>query len=298
MIIPGERSMKGKLGQGALFFLAATLVFFSMADKRELYAQADKNNLHVQDDTYKIGAEDVLDISVWENKQLATKVTVRPDGKISFPLLDDLKVEGLTAIEVKEMITEKLTHFMSKPQVTVTIESINSCKVYVMGAVSSPGVLNLKRKTNLLQLLAMVGGLALTETADLQKAYILRKGHRLPVDFVRLVENGDVTQNVDLLPDDVIYIPDNFDKRITVIGEVVGPKTINFKNGITALDAVLMSGGPTTDADLNGTKIVRKKASQEEILKVELNKVMKKGKLEDNLKLMPGDVIIVPASML
>jgi polysaccharide biosynthesis/export protein len=288
MIIQTQRSTKSKIGQGALCLLAA-LVFFSMADRSSLYAQ---------DDSYRIGAEDVLNISVWENEQLAQDVTVRPDGKISFPLLDDLKVEGLTAIEIKEMITEKLTHYMSKPQVTVTVRNIESCKVYVMGAVSTPGVLSLKRKTNLLQLLAMVGGLTLTETADLQKAYILRKGNRLPVNFIKLVEEGDTTQNVDLRPDDVIYIPDNFDKRVTVIGEVVGPKTINFKNGITALDAVLMSGGPTTDADLDGTKIVRKKASQEEILNVKLNRVMKKGKLEGNVKLMPGDVIIVPASML
>jgi len=281
--------MKGKPSYRALFLLLATLVFLSMADKQKLYAQ---------NSDYRIGPEDVISISIWENQNLNSVVTVRPDGKISFPLLDDVKVEGLTAVEVKKIITEGLTRYMSKPVVTVTIQSIDSYKVYIMGAVSSPGVLSLKRKTNLLQLLAMVGGLTLVESANLQKAYLLRNDHHLPVDFSKLVEQGDTTQNVDLLPDDVIYIPNSFARRITVIGEVASPQSITFKNGITALDAVLMSGGPTEDAYLNGTTIITKRADQEKTLKVKLNDVMKKGKLEENMKLEPGDMVIVPACVI
>ena len=142
-----------------------------------------------------------------------------------------------------------------------------------------------------------MGGLTLAENADLKKAYILRGKQRLPIDFERLIEEGDITQNIDLLPDDVIYIPDNFAKRITVIGEVTNPGTVSFKDSITVVDAVLMSGGPTEDADLNDTKVVRKKPDKEESIKIRLKDIIKKGKLESNIKLEPGDIVVVPGSL-
>ena len=253
--------------------------------------------LSVKKNDYKIGAEDVLHISVWGNEQLTREVIVRPDGKISYPLLDDLSVTGLTPLQVKKIITKKLTDYVSEPEVTVIVQAINNYKVYIMGAVDSPGLFNLRRETNLLQLLAMVGGLRLAESANLKKAYILRGKQRVPVDFEKLIEEGDITQNIDLFPDDIIYIPDNFEKRISVVGEVTTPGTITYRKGITVLDAVLMSGGPTEEADLNDTKIVRKKENKEDLLDIELKDVMKKGKMEYNLALEPGDTIIVPASI-
>ena len=291
--------MKGKLSTFYSITITALLVFSllstsSIISAKILYAQTNDSNVP---NDYKIGAEDILHISVWENEHLNREVFVRPDGKISFPLVDDIKVNGLTAIEIKEIITRKLTDFISTPEVTVIVNSINNYKVYVMGAVNTPGEFSLKRKTNLLQFLTTVGGLTLAENADLKKAYILRGKKRLPVDFTKLIKEGDVTQNVDLLPDDTIYIPDNFGKRITVIGEVTTPGTVTFKDSITVLDAVLMSGGPTEDADLNDTKVVRKKADREETLKIRLKDIIKKGKLASNIKLEPGDIVVVPGSL-
>lgn len=284
-----------------LFFI---LLWFLEISQCSLYAQADD---------YKIGAEDILQISVWGNENLNQEVTVRPDGKISFPLVNDIKVIGLTTTKLRDMLTERLASFMSSPEVAVIIKSINNFKVYVIGAVTSPGVINLKRETNLLQLLAMTGGLTLAENADLKKACIMRGKKRLPVDFEKLIREGDVAQNIDLLPDDVIYIPDSFAKRITVIGEVKTPGTITYKDGITVLDAVLMTGGPTENANLNGTRIVRKtlpqppeektssqrrgKKSENKFIKVRLKDIMEKGNLEKNITLEPGDTIHVPASI-
>lgn len=274
--------------------LFSVLILSSMITPKDLNARPDDFNDAYD---YKIGAEDVLHISVWENEHLNRQVFVRPDGKISFPLVDDIEVDGLTTMEIKEIITEKLTRFINSPEVTVTIKNMNNYKVYVMGAVNVPGVYNLKRKTSLLQLFAMAGGLSLAKNIDLQKAYILREKKRLAVDFEKLIEEGDVTQNVELLPDDVIYIPDNYARRITVIGEVASPGTVVFKDGITVLDAVLMSGGITEDADLNDTKIVREKPDREEIIRIRLKDIIKKGKLESNIKLEPGDKVVVPAGL-
>lgn len=247
------------------------------------------------EEDYKIGAEDVLHLSVWGNDQLNKQVIVRPDGKLSFPLVDDIQVSGLTCLEVKKIIEKKIIAFVTNPQVTVIVENINNYKVYVIGSAGAPGVLNLKRKTTLLQLLAMVGGPNLAEEADLEGAYVLRGTERLLVDFERLIEKGDITQNIELLPDDVVYIPDNFDKRITVVGEVAKPGIVTFRKNITLLDAVLMSGGITEDADAADTKIIRKTAQKEEIIKVNLKEVIKKGKVKDNVDLRPRDLIVVPA---
>lgn len=291
--------MKSKSSQFSYIVTTAILLFSvlllsSMIIPKNLHAQPDDFN---ESNDYKIGAEDVLQISVWENEHLNRQVFVRPDGKISFPLVDDLAVAGLSTMEIKKIITEKLTRFINNPEVTVTIKIMNNYKVYFMGAVNVPGVYNLKRKTSLLQLFAMAGGLSLAKNIDLQKAYILREKKRLAVDFEKLIEEGDVTQNVELLPDDVIYIPDNYARRITVIGEVASPGTVVFKDGITVLDAVLMSGGATEDADMNDTIIVRETPEREEIIRIRLKDIIKKGKLESNIKLEPGDKVVVPASL-
>ena len=203
------------------FFIASivilfclTILFSSIIDRKSLYAQ-DKNDLPAQNGDYKngdykIGAEDVLAISVWRNDQLNREVVVRPDGKISFPLLDDLKVTGLTPLEVKKIITKKLALYIGDPEVTVILKGMNNNRVYIAGgAAGLPGVFNLKRKVTLFQLLDMADKKALTENVDLRRAYLLRGQERLPVDFEKLME-GDLTQDVELLPEDIIYLPDNF----------------------------------------------------------------------------------------
>lgn len=283
--------------------LLPLLLCFSEISKCYLYAQDAQDAQDAQVYDYKIGAEDVLQISVWGNNHLNQEVIVRPDGKMSFPLVNDIKVIGLTTTELKKILTKRLTSFISAPEVSVIVASINNYKVYVMANVSSQGVFNLKRKTNLLQLLAMAGGFTLVENADLKRAFILRDNKRLPVDFEKLIETGDINQNIDLLPDDLIYIPDSFAKRITVIGEVNAPGNITYKNGITVLDAVLMVGGPTEYANLNDTKIARTTkedspdATKIKLIEVKLKDIIKKGKLEENIKLEPGDTIHIPASL-
>ncbi len=278
-----------------LYFISISIIFtfWVILKAKILFAVSDDYK-----DDYKIGAEDLLYISVWGNEQLRMKVIVRPDGKISFPLINDLQVSGLTCREVKETITERLASYVSKPEVIVIVETINNYKVYILGSVDSPGVLNLKRKTTLLQALAMLGGLALSDRVDLKKAYLLRGTNQLPVDFEKLILEGDISQDTALLPDDIIYLPDNFENRLTIIGEVVKPGTITFRKDITVLDAVLMSGGATEHADLNDTKVIRKKGDRrKEVVRVRLHEIMKKGKLEDNIKLQPRDTVFIPASI-
>jgi len=248
------------------------------------------------EDPYIIGVEDELFISAWDNAQLTLTVTVRPDGKISYPLLRDIQAEGLTPEKLAENIQGKLAAFINKPVVTVTVTNINSLKVYVFGEVQKPGIVTLKRKTTILQFLSLIGGVM--DTADLTKASLIRKNQTVDVSFYRLLKEGDLSQNIDLQKDDTILIPDNFDERITIVGEVKNPKVIHFRKELNIMDAILEAGGFTEYAKTDRVKICRRFNSQKKILEVDFKAMLKKAESEMNIPLMPGDTIIVPESLL
>lgn len=250
---------------------------------------------------YRIGAEDELFISVWDNEQLTRTVTVRPDGKISYPLMGDLQALDLTPEEMAEDIRKKLARFVKQAAVTVTVTNINSFKVYVLGEVKTPGMVTLKRKTTLLQLFSLIEGVL--DSADLTRASLIRNNHKLEVNFYQLLKEGDLSQNIELQKNDTIFVPDNFEQRISVMGEVKDPKIIYFRKGLTVMDAILEAGGFTEYASINGVRISRRlknqeSKNQEEVIKINFKAILKKAKTEMNVPLMPGDTIFVPASFL
>ncbi len=251
---------------------------------------------------YVIGDEDVLQISVWGNQELSVTVPVRPDGKISVPLLGDVQATGVTPQELKAKLEQGLSKFVKTPVVSVMVTSINSFKVYVFGegvsrtvagGASSAGVITLRKNTTLIQLLAQLGSL---KNADLKNAYLLRGGQKLPVDFVQLVARGDIAQDVELASNDVIYIPDNYDQRIRVTGAVRTPVIVPFSEGMTALDAVLSAGGFTEFASQNSVVVVRKDGDTVKNIEVKLKDVMN-GNINKNLFLQPGDIVMVHSNI-
>ena len=244
------------------------------------------------DQGYRIGDEDVLQISVWGNPELNMQVPVRPDGMISFPLVGDVKARGVRPQELKTILERDLSNFIKDPTVSVIVTEINSFKVYVIGEgiTTGPGVITLKRNTSLLQLLAQLGSL---KNADLNNAFILRDDKKLNNDFSKLALKGDISQDIQLLPNDIVFIPDNFEKRITVVGEVKTPGTLTYREGLTAVDAILNSGGFTEFAKENDVIIVRKEAHSVKRIEAELKDVIKNGETNKDVLLKPGDLIIV-----
>lgn len=256
---------------------------------------------------YVIGDEDVLQISVWGNQELSVTVPVRPDGKISVPLLGDVQATGITPQELKSKLEQGLSKFVKTPVVSVMVTAINSFKVYVFGegisrtpaagasagGASASGVITLRKNTTLIQLLAQLGSL---KNADLKNAYLLRGGQKLPVDFVQLITRGDTSQDIELASNDVIYIPDNYDQRIRVTGAVRTPIIIPFSEGMTALDAVLSAGGFTEFASQNSVVVVRKDGNTVKNIEVKLRDVMN-GNINKNLFLQPGDIVMVHSNI-
>jgi polysaccharide biosynthesis/export protein len=161
------------------------------------------------DASYKIGPQDVLRIDVWKEPEISRSVPVRPDGKISLPLLNDVQASGLTAMELANVISEGLKKFMNSPQVTVSVAEINSRRVYVTGEVTRPGAYPLLPNMTVLQALTSAGGF--TQFARIKSIHVLRseggKQVKHPFNYKDVVNGKRAEDNIVLLPGDTIVVP-------------------------------------------------------------------------------------------
>jgi polysaccharide export outer membrane protein len=157
---------------------------------------------------YVIGADDMLHISVWKEPDLTVALPVRPDGKISLPLLNDIPAAGLTPMQLKDSITEKLKKYMADPRVTVVVTAMNSRRIFLTGEVLHPGTTPLLPNMTVLQALSTAG---FTQFADLKGIYVLRMENgrqvRLPFNYKDVVKGHHPEQNIMLRPGDQVVVP-------------------------------------------------------------------------------------------
>lgn len=244
---------------------------------------------------YLIGGGDTLQINVWKNTELSQTVIVRPDGQITLPLIRDVRAEGLTAMQLGQILADKLSTFVNAPNVTVTVSNPTSFRVYTQGAIAS-GVYSLTAPTSARQLVALAGGAA--ADADLARAYILRGEARIPIDL-SIAPRGQKPPGVNpfLAPGDILAIPVREVSlgRVLVVGEVAQPHALPYEEGMTFLDAYLGAGGGTATADLKNAKVARRQTNGETVeIPVDVDELIKRGALEMNIAIAPGDIIIVP----
>jgi polysaccharide export outer membrane protein len=157
---------------------------------------------------YVIGADDVLHISVWKEPDLTETLPVRPDGKISMPLLNDVEAAGLTPLQLRDSITEKLKKYIADPRVTVVVTAMNSRRIFVTGEVLHSGPIALLPHMTVLQALSQAG---FTQFANLRAIYVLRsengKQIRLPFNYKEVVRGNSPDQNILLKPGDTVVVP-------------------------------------------------------------------------------------------
>ena len=194
----------------AAFLLISTIVFA----RQNSTGQGRTTDTNAQqaaqnDPSYKIGAQDVLSISVWKDPELTQTVPVRPDGKISMPLLNDVQAAGLTPAELRDHIAEALKKYVTDPVVTVTVTQINSQRIYITGEVTHPGAFALVPGMTVLQALSSAGGF--TNFANTKKIYMFRtvNGKRVdfPFDYKDVIRGKKLDQNVVLEAGDTIVVP-------------------------------------------------------------------------------------------
>jgi len=161
------------------------------------------------DTEYRIGAQDVVQIDVWKEPEITRTIPVRPDGKISLPLVNDIQAAGLTAMQLAAVIREGLTKYLTNPQVTVTVTAINSRRVYLTGEVARTGALPLLPNMTVLQALSSAGGF--TPFARMKDIYILRiengRQKKYPFHYKDVVKGKRPEENILLQPNDVIVVP-------------------------------------------------------------------------------------------
>jgi polysaccharide export outer membrane protein len=244
---------------------------------------------------YEIGGEDLLRITVYDNPDLTTEARVSNDGKITFPLIGEVQVSGITAIELEKKIAGLLADgYIVKPQVAVFIEEYKSKKVSVLGEVAKPGLVILRGKSTLLEVISDAGGITPNagETLTIQrKAKGPARGKTggngddvVVVDLRKLFEEGDVTANIPVIDGDSIYVPKA--AFVYVYGEVRNPGAYKITKGLTVLKSITIAGGFTPIASERRTKVMRKKGKTEET---------RKAKMDDLV--LPDDIVFVPESL-
>ena len=159
-------------------------------------------------ESYVIGQGDVLEVFVWRNEQLSRQVVVRPDGRISLPLVQDLHAEGLTVIQLKDEITRRLRQYVQNPTVTLMVNQINSYRISILGKVGAPGVYSITTRTTLVEAISMAGGL--TEWANKRKITVIThqggKKKKITVNYKNIISGKDPSQNIILKRGDTIVV--------------------------------------------------------------------------------------------
>jgi polysaccharide export outer membrane protein len=198
---------------GVVLCIVATLVLAPLGWAQDSGQENGTNPkkmhiLHLSDD-YIIGQGDVIEVFVWRNEQLSREVVVRPDGKISLPLLQDIQAEGFTVLQLKNQITRMLNQHLDNPRVSVIIKAIHSYRVSVLGRVRNPGVYPITGKTTVAEAIALAGGF--TEWADKGDITVVSNHggdeKKVLINYKKIVSGKDPSQNIVLKRGDIIIVP-------------------------------------------------------------------------------------------
>ena len=161
------------------------------------------------DGEYRIGPEDLLDISVWNNTAISRSVPVRPDGKISLPLLNDVQAAGLSAMQLRDALTKKLAEYVPTPEVSIIVREVRSFKVSVIGEIKTPGRYELKSRATVLDVLAQAG--PFSDFASRARIFVLRLNgttmKRIPFNYNKVIAADGEAENFLLQPGDIVVVP-------------------------------------------------------------------------------------------
>ena len=197
----------------AMLALLLAVGGWAQSDGTKPSSNADKSPTQARpssatNSTYVIGPEDTLYVSVWKENDLTATLPVRPDGKISLPLLNDVQAAGLTPMQLADSVTEKLKKYVADPRVTVVVTAMNSQRIYVLGEVLHTGAMPLIPDMTVLQALASAG---FSQFANTKGIYVLRmengKQQKLPFNYKQVIKGDSPAQNITLRPGDTIVVP-------------------------------------------------------------------------------------------
>ena len=270
--------------------------------------------------SYKIGIKDIISVSIFAGgeQQVAVDLPVSDQGMVNFPFLGSVKAAGMTTSRLEKVISAPLgREYFVNPQVHIRVKEYHSLYFYISGAIKKPGKYEMQAATTLMDLIAKAQGVT-AERGNI--AYIVRskgvsgsgrksgekdgedtKYQPVKVNLLKLLDEGDMSLNVRLVPGDSVYIPlakalNQAASKVYVSGEVKKPDLYEYQPGLTALSVCIMAGGFAKYAAPNRTTIVRVENGEQKVIRVDLEDVIA-GKIPD-VSLKPGDRIHVPESWL
>lgn len=260
----------------------------------------DRPKLESWQERLTLGAGDVLNFQVYGHPELTRReVPIGPDGTITFLQVHDFPAAGLTIDELREQLTAAIARFITNARVIVTPSAFNSKKYFLLGTVLDRGTYSLDRPMTLLEAAARARGISTglselntVEIADMRRAFIVRDGKKLDIDFTRLFYGGDLSQNIQLHPGDYIHIPSNVVNEVFVLGAVDSPGQTGINESLTALAAITIRGGFSPGAWKKRVLVVRNALSEQPQVTVVDAQAIIDGRKKDML-LEPRDLVFV-----
>jgi polysaccharide export outer membrane protein len=250
---------------------------------------------------YTLGPGDKIELEILGETGTRTETFVTPDSKVYFDLLPGIDVAGKTTKELQTELEAGLIKYYKQPQVAVTLREAVSQRVWVLGRLNAPGIYSIKQPMRVLDAVSQAGGLFTSrftgtteELADLKHSFMIRNGRTLPVDFEKLIREGDMAQNIYLEPNDYLYLPSSLTNEVYVLGAVMEPRPIGFMNEMNLMSALGRGLGLRPDADLKNVSIIRGSLTDPKIATVNALEIMN-GKAT-NVHLEPGDIVYVPGA--
>jgi len=248
---------------------------------------------------FTLGPGDTLSFSLFDtNETTRTELTIGPDGRISFLEAENVVATGLTIDELRTKFDTELGKFYKNPHTIITPVQYRSKKYVVMGAVAKGGVYPIDRPLTVIEAVARAGGLetgvyqaGAVELADLSRSFIARGGERVTVDFERLFQRGDISQNIPLEPGDYLYFALSSANEIYVLGEVGSPGVLSFASKPTIISAISSRGGFSGKAFKSRVLVVRGSLSNPQTFVVDTSAILA-GKAPD-FKLEQKDIVYV-----
>lgn len=243
---------------------------------------------------YLIGPEDVLTIEVWKHPDISGEVTVDYKGDIKLPPVRKLSAGGMTTFQLVEELTKALSKYLIDPIVFVKVKEYNSQRVIALGEIAT-GMYNLKRRTTLVEFLGQIGGMG--PNSDTSHIKLIKKdGNIFSYDFNELIKDPKKSEEVIVSGGDAIYIPPLEMNKVFVLGEVRSPQIVNIKGALSITEAITQAGGFTQNAVKSSVLVIRGELGTQKGFRLNLNQLLKRGDLNQNIQLKAGDIVYVPKS--
>jgi protein involved in polysaccharide export with SLBB domain len=250
---------------------------------------------------FTLGAGDVLNFSLFGQPDLnRADVFIGPDGRVSYLQAQDILAAGLTVDELRAKFDEELSKYYRTPRTIITPTGFHSKKYYVLGKVVNRGVFTLDRPVTIVEAVAQSKGLengllpdnrSMMDLADLQRSFVMRKGKRLPVNLEKLFQEGDLSQNVPLEPEDYLYFAAANLKQIFVLGEVNQPGPLAYTGSQTVVGAIAARGGFTQRAYKGRVLLIRGSLNHPQTFVVSVWKAAEARAVD--VRVQPNDIVYV-----